>query len=189
MKRLFPLVALALLVVAGAAFAFETEAPKDFEMPKPTKEHQWLDRLVGEWDSAGEITMEPGEEPIKSKGTETIRSLGGFWTIAQGEGECMGQKISTVMTLGYDPESKKYVGTWVDSVMPTLWKYEGTVDESGNKLTLLTEGPSPEQPGKICKFKEVMEFKDDDHRVFTSSMQQDDGSWNTFVKVDSRRKK
>jgi hypothetical protein len=192
MKTKLSLAAFALLI-AGAAYALDETKPESpaetYEMPKPTKEHQWLDRLVGEWESTGEITMAPGQEPIKSKASETVRSLGGFWTVAQSEGECMGQKVSSVMTLGYDPESKKYVGTWVDSVMPHLWKYEGTVDESGDKLTLLSEGPDMMTPGKMCKFKEVMEFKSDDHRVFTSAMQMEDGSWNEFVKVDSRRRK
>ena len=32
-------------------------------------------------------------------------------------------------------------------------------------------------------------FKSDDHRVFTSSFLQKDGTWTTFVTLESRRRK
>jgi hypothetical protein len=55
--------------------------------------------------------------------------------------------MTAVWTVGYDPQKKKYVGTWVDSVTPYLWTYEGSLDASGRILTLETEGriPRPEE--------------------------------------------
>ncbi len=101
----------------------------------------------------------------------------------------MEMPMTGVMTLGYDPEKKKYVGTWVDSMTSHLWRYEGTVDAAGKVLTLDTEGPNPAAPGKTAKFKERIEFKSKDHKVFTSSMQGDDGEWVTFMTMNSKRKK
>ena len=158
-------------------------------MPAPVKEHEWLQRFVGEWEGEAEIYMTPGQPPMKSKGTETARMLGGFWLIAQGKSEAMGQPFQHVLTLGYDTESNKYVGTWVDSMSGYLWKYEGTVDPSGKILTLESEGPCPMKPGQLSKFREVTEFRSDDHRVFTSSILGDDGKWQTVLTVNSRRKK
>jgi hypothetical protein len=74
-------------------------------------------------------------------------------------------------------------------MMSQLWKYEGTLDASGKKLTLETQGPCPLQPGKTFNFREVIEIKDKDTKVFTSSMQGEDGKWTTFVTVTSKRKK
>ena len=54
---------------------------------EPQKEHQWLQKLVGEWTYEGEATMEPGEPPAKMTGTESVRSLGGLWILAEGQGE------------------------------------------------------------------------------------------------------
>ena len=37
--------------------------------PEPQKEHQWLERLVGEWTSESEAIEEPGKPPAKQTGT------------------------------------------------------------------------------------------------------------------------
>jgi Protein of unknown function (DUF1579) len=159
------------------------------EMPAPQKEHQWLNQLVGEWDTEGEIYMEPGKPPLKSTGTENARMLGGFWLVCDVNGEFMQMAMEARLTLGYDPEKKKYVGTWVDSMTSYLWNYDGSLDESGKILTLNTEGPCPQRGGQMTEFKEVIEIKNKDERVFSSSMQEEDGKWTTLVKVHYHRKK
>jgi hypothetical protein len=166
------------------------ETSKMPEMPPPVKEHEWLQKFVGEWESAVEVAMEPGKPPMKCKGTESARMLGGFWIVGEGKGKMEGVPgtMTSLMTLGYDPQKSKYVGTWVDSMNSYLWNYEGTVDATGKVLTLETQGPCPLKPG-LVRFKEVTEFKSDDHRVFTSSMQEDDGRWVTMVTASYHRKK
>ena len=77
--------------------------------------------------------MEPGKPAIKSKGTESTRTLGGFWAVSEYKGDFMGTPFAGVMTVGYDAEKKKYVGTWVCSMCDRLSKYEGSVD--GKTLT------------------------------------------------------
>jgi Protein of unknown function (DUF1579) len=44
-------------------------------------------------------------------------------------------------------------------------------------------------PGALAKFKKVTEFKSKDHRVFTSSMQGEDGKWAGIVNINYLRKK
>jgi hypothetical protein len=178
--------AAALALFVGVPRLSSQEPP---QMPVPQKEHKWLEQFTGEWESEIEITMGPGGAVMKGKGTESARMVGGFWIVAESKSEMMGMPFSSVLTLGYDPAKKKYVGTWIDSMSSYLWNYVGSVDESGKILTLETNGPSPMAPDKISKFREVTEFKSKDHRVFTSSIQGDDGKWTTFVTVHSRRKK
>ena len=156
---------------------------------EPQKEHQWLQQFAGEWESEIEVMMQPGQPPMKAKGSETSRMIGGFWVIAEGKGDMMGMPFTSVLTLGYDSAKKKFIGTWIDSMTSYLWKYEGSVDSTGRILTLETEGPSPMDPGKVMKFKEVTEFKSKDHRVFTSTVLGDDGKWSTILTVHSKRKK
>lgn len=158
------------------------------QMPPPVKEHEWLQQFVGNWEYETEIFMDPTKPPMKVKGNEVVRSIGGFWIVAESKGDMMGKPFLGVMTLGFDPQAKKYTGTWVDSMASHLWKYEGTVDSAGKILTLATEGPCPMKPG-LTKFREVTEWKNKDERVFTSSFQGDDGKWNMMVRVTSHRSK
>ena len=159
------------------------------KMPKPQKEHEWLQKFVGEWESEAEIQFSPDQPPVIGRGTESTRMIGGAWIIAQGASEMMGTPFESVLTLGYDPRKGKYVGTWVDSMSGYLWLYEGEVDETGTILSLDTEGPGPDNPDGLTRFKEVTVFKTPDHRVFTSSIQAEDGTWKTCLTVTSRRKK
>ena len=158
------------------------------EMPKPQKEHEWLKQLEGEWVIDAECVMAPGQPPMKCKGTETIRSLGGFFTLGEMKADMMGTPMTGIMTLGYDPKAKKYVGTWVCSMDGHLWHYEGTLDASGKVLTLNTEGPDMSAPGKMAKMKDVIEIKDKNHKVLTSHMQGPDGKWVQFMTLHARRK-
>ncbi|MEX0713880.1 MAG: DUF1579 family protein [Pirellulales bacterium] len=173
-------------LLTGAAMLGGKEVP---QLPVPEKEHEWLGQLAGEWETEGEAFLEPGKPPIKCQGTESARRIGGFWIVAENKGTFMDVPVTGVLTLGYDPQKKKYVGTWIDSVSNYLWSYEGTVDAGGKTLTLETEGPSHDTPGKLAKFKEVIEVKTDDHKVFTSSVQGEDGKWSTIVTIHYRRKK
>ncbi|AFZ18841.1 Protein of unknown function (DUF1579) [Allocoleopsis franciscana PCC 7113] len=76
---------------------------------QPQKEHQWLQKLVGEWTYETEGLMEPEQPPVKSTGTETVRSLGGLWILAEGQGEMPGcGPATTLMALGYDPQKQRF---------------------------------------------------------------------------------
>jgi len=157
---------------------------------EPQKEHQWLQQLVGEWTYEAEATMEPGQPPSKFEGSESVRSLGGVWILAEGQGEMPGcGAATTVLTLGYDPQKKRFMGTFIGSMMTHMWVYQGELDESERVLTLNTEGPDFSTPGKMAKYKDVIEFKSDDHRVLSSHYQSDDGTWHGFMTANYRRKK
>jgi hypothetical protein len=93
------------------------------------------------------------------------------------------------MTLGYDPTKKRFVGTFIGSMMTFLWNYDGELDASGKVLTLNSEGPSFKGDGKMANYRDVIEFANDDERTLTSSTPGDDGNWNQFMKVTYRRKK
>jgi hypothetical protein len=157
---------------------------------EPQKEHQWLQKLVGEWTFEVEATMEPGKPPEHFKGTESVRSIGGLWIVAEGQGEMPGGgAATTMMTLGYDPQKKRYLGTWVGSMMTHLWLYDGALDAAGKVLTLDTEGPSMADEGKMAKFRDLIELGSDGQRLLTSHMLGEDGQWHGLMTATYRRQK
>src|SRR5688572_26529388 len=157
---------------------------------EPQKEHQWLQKLVGEWTVEAECITEPGQPPSRFKGSESVRSLGGMWVVAEGQSEMPDGGIgTTIMTLGYDPQKKRYVGTFIGSMMTNLWVYDGSLDAAERVLTLDTEGPYFGAEGKMAKYKDAIEFKSDDHRTLTSRMLGDDGKWTQFMTAHYLRKK
>ena len=112
--------------------------------------------------------MEATAAPVRWTAEETVRGLRDLWSVGESRGEMRGGGQSiTIMTLGYDPHKERYVGTFVGSMMTNLWVYEGSLDESGNVLTLDTEGPGMKK-GTMAKYKDVIEFKSDDLRTLTS---------------------
>ncbi len=157
---------------------------------EPQKEHEWLHKLVGEWTYEFEASTGPGKPSEKCKGTESVRSMGGLWVLCEGRGEMPGGGTATMLvTLGYDPQKKRYVGTWIGSMMTSLWVYDGSLDASGKLLTLNTEGPDWTTEGKLAKYKDVIEIESDDERVLTSHVLGDEGKWKTFMTVKYRRKR
>ncbi|MBC7815479.1 MAG: DUF1579 domain-containing protein [Planctomycetaceae bacterium] len=150
---------------------------------EPQKEHQWLQKLVGEWTFEGECRMGPDQPPMKLTGSEVVRSLGGLWTIGEGQGTCQ-----SIMTLGYDPQTKRFAGTFIASVMTHLWVYDGSLDAAEKVLTLDTEGPKFTGEG-LAKYQDIIEFVSDDHRTLSSQCLGDDGQWHPFMKAHYRRKK
>ena len=140
--------------------------------------------------------MGPDKPPEKLVGTDSGRSIGGLWVTLEGRGPMSGGgTATTIMTLGFDPTKKKYVGTFIGSMMTYQWVYEGDLDPAGKKLVLNADGPrfDPEgkmdPDGKMAKYKDTIEFLSDDHRTLTSHMLGDDGQWHHFMTAHYRRKK
>jgi hypothetical protein len=159
--------------------------------PEPQKEHQWLQRLLGEWTTECEAVMGPDKPPETFRGTDSVRSIGRLWVACEGRGPGPdGGEAVTVMTLGFDPAKGKVVGTFIGSMMTHLWVYEGQLDAAGKKLTLDTEGPNFGTPGGgMVRYQDVIEFVTDDHRTLTSFMPGADGKWTQFMQAHYRRKK
>ncbi len=156
---------------------------------EPRMEHEWLRQLVGIWAIESECTMQSDNVPKKLKGIESVISIGNFWIQGEGHGEMPGcdAMADMVITLGYDPGKQCFVGTWIGSMMPHLWIYQGSLDTDKNILTLHSEGPSCHDVNKLAKFTDIIEIKSSNHRTLTSLMQGENGAWHTLITTSYQR--
>lgn len=156
------------------------------EIAKPQKEHLWLKQLAGDWTYDFEAQM-PDGTTMKTSGTESVRMIGELWAVAEGKGAMPdGTPTTTVLTVGYDADARKYVGTWFGSMMTRLWIYDCSMDASGKVLTMSVEGPSMDGQGTSL-YQDIIEITDKDHRTFRSRGQDKDGSWRDFMSMTYTR--
>lgn len=174
----------AFMSLLGSAFSCRAQDLPEF--PAATDQHKWLRQFEGKWVCDAECVMAPGQPVTHMKSVFNCHMLGDFWIInemdAEGPFPMRGRQ-----TIGYDPATGRYVGTWVDSVSSHLWHYKGSVSESGTKLVLEAEGPDMTEPGKTALYRDAYEFRSADHMVVTSSVQMPDGEWFTFMTGQSKR--
>lgn len=159
------------------------------EFPKPQDEHRFLEKLLGTWvvtESTGHEGYDPNDPAMRW--TEEVRSIGGLWYLCEGRGAMSdGTPSAMVMTLGYDPAAGHYVGSWIGSMMTTMWVYKGWVERDGLTLTLEAEGPAFDDPKRTDLYRDVITFIDADHRRLTGSVRQPDGTFKTFMRSEFKR--
>lgn len=150
-----------------------------------TDEHAWLRQLVGEW----RVEMPGPEGGAPMGGTESVRMLGEVWLIAESHGEMPdGSPLQAQMLLGFDPAQRGFVGTWVGSMMNHLWVYRGgTLDAQRRVLSLPSEGPSFDVPGKLVQYRDEIELVSADERLLHGNALGDDGRWTRFMTARYRR--
>src|SRR3954471_13379372 len=123
---------------------------------EPTKQHHWLQKFLGEWTYEHDVPPgKPGDKPPqKVTGTEVVRPLGALWIAGEGKGTMPdGGAAIMLITLGYDPQKERFVGTWIGSMMPQLWVYDGELNAAATVLSLNTEGPTFDGRNKLTKYK------------------------------------
>jgi hypothetical protein len=185
MKK-FAILSIAISLLVGGVLAQSPEPTK--AQDQTAKDHEWLKQLVGQWDAEFKMYMQP-DQPTESAGTDSVRALGGLWVVAETKTTMMGAPYNGILSLGYNPQQKNFHGTWIDSFGGYLWVYKGTLNDAGDMLTLETEGPSLQAPGKTARYKEIIQITGKDSRTFNSSFEGEDGKWVKILTIEYHRKK
>lgn len=153
---------------------------------EPNEHHTWLRRMVGNWEYKHTCGQGPEGEPVMTSGTEAISAFSDLWIVGDGEGEIPGVgRMHMRITLGYDPNRGRYIGSWIGSPMGSQFVYEGT--REGDVLTLDTTGPSFADPRKTARYQDIIELHGDDRRVLRSRCLGENGSWTEFMQGEYRR--
>lgn len=154
-----------------------------------SKEHEWLKKFLGDWTAKGEAPAGPDQPAMTWTASESGHLLGDIWLQVEGKHDMPdGNSASTQFMLGYDTKKKKFVGSWLGTMMDYFWVYEGELSADGKVLTLDSSGPRMDQPGKMAKYQDIHTFVSDTHRILTSQYQDDDGAWQQFMEAHYHRK-
>jgi hypothetical protein len=165
---------------------------EEFSPPKPTPEHLALKEEAGAWDAVIKASF-PGPDgkvqEVESRGIEFNRMMpGDLWLITTFRGEFGGMPFHGHGVTGYDPNKKKYIGTWVDNFAPALMVMEGTYDEATKTSTFYSD--TVDERGQPTKAKMTELQQDKDHRHFTLFMQGPQGGddWTKVMEIHYTRR-
>ena len=151
-------------------------------------EHRWLHRLVGEWTAETTCHTGPDQPPSVNRSRETVRKLGEHWIVIDTEGSMPdGEPFGMRVQLGFDAALGRFRGTWIGSMMPMLWVYDGELDPSRTTLTLKARGPSFAGDGTVTDYEDIIELSASGERRFRSRVLMPDGSWNEFMRAEYQR--
>ena len=129
----------------------------------------------------------PDGTTAETTGTMQCRLVGGLWLIAESSGVTPeGDEWHCVLTVGYDPTPKQYIGSFIGSMMANMWIYQGQIDASGKRLPLNTEGPAFDREGTTA-YRDTIEIVDDNCWRFTGEMMSANGTWFPMMSAEHQR--
>ena len=168
-----------LFTSACSLIAFCALGAQAQDMPKPGPEHDKMKAIEGTWDA---VVSFQGKE---SKGTMTYKmGMGGFWMVEHFKGTFADSKFEGRGMTTYDPEKKKYVNIWADSMGPSYMITEGTF-EKDNRMVM--KGKMPMGPGKTAPVTIINEMKDKDNMTTTFLVTGADGKEGEMMKITYKR--
>jgi len=123
------------------------------------------------------------------KGTDSaMMGYGGWWITSEVRGEFFGQPFQGRMTMTYDTNRKKYIGNWIDSLMPIQIVFEGDFDEAGKVYKLIADGIDPASM-KPTKERWEIHLETEDAHVMKFFASGPDGKERNTGEIRYRRKK
>jgi hypothetical protein len=165
---------------AVSAPATTTASPNEAEMMKQMMElaklnenHKLLADLAGSWSTSVKM-MEPGKEPIVSKGSVTYKSImNGRYVIGDhtgsmkmpgADGKMKDFTFKGMSTDGYDNVKQKFTSAWMDNMGTGILMFEGAYDPATKTFTYT--GEMEAVPGMKTPVRSVVKVTDKNHRTF-----------------------
>lgn len=134
----------------------------------PGAEHARFKDMVGDWNAATTMWMDPAAPPQTSTGTETNELVyGGRFLRSTFKGEWAGESFEGTALTGYDNARKKHVVTWHDSMSTAIYVAYGDHDAATNTTTFHGEVADAAAPGSMIKVRQVMKFESPDRHTMT----------------------
>lgn len=181
------------LGLAAPAMAQEKGAPASDPMMDammkagtPGPEHKVLESWVGTWSAKVKMNV-PGMPPAESNGTAVMTSVyGGRFVKEEFSADMMGMPFQGTSYTGFDNVSKKFVGTWIDSMSTGIAQVEGTWDAASSTFKYEMTHNDP-MTGKVKRSKMSVKVVDKNSHVaeFWDEME---GKWVKTMEITYTRK-
>ncbi len=153
----------------------------------PTPQHKWLGQLVGEWHTeVVDPSVGPEAPETKIQITDNVHAVGEYWIVSESETRFSSGASHFMMTIGYDPEAKEFIGSWIDANTSHMWTLTGSLDEERQMLTLHGEGPGVD--GKPARFRDDIQLDSPNQKTHRSFLLGVDGKWAPIGEVTYLRK-
>jgi Protein of unknown function (DUF1579) len=157
-----------------AASPNEAEMMKQMmELAKLNDNHKLLADLAGSWSTSVKM-MEPGKEPIVSKGSVTYKSImngryfvgdhTGNMKMPAADGKMKDFTFKGMSTDGYDNVKQKFTSSGLDNMGTGIMTMEGTYDPATKTFTYT--GEMEMVPGMKTPIRSVVKVTDKNHRTF-----------------------
>jgi len=156
-------------------------------MPKPGPEHALLKKHVGVWDVDCTYFMGPDQPPMKTRAKETVEMLGEFFTVGRFVANMMGAPFSGIVQMGYDTARRKWVASWIDTMTPYYFLFEGEFDASGKVMTMSGLGGDV-MTGGMIRYRTTEEALESGQRRFEMFRETPDGEAKMFSYIYTRAK-
>lgn len=154
----------------------------------PLPQHAWLQQLVGDWTYESRYSQGSDGPPMLSAGREHVEAFGDLWVVGEMQGTLPdGGAMRGRISLGYDPDKGKFVGTWIGTPMASMFVYEGELDDDERELTLNCTGPSMLDPSRTAHYRDIITLNEDGTRSMRSRFRDDKGNWHEFMHMHFRR--
>jgi len=157
----------AMMLFAGQALSDGESAPTDNDLREaveqaasPDKNHRNFKSVRGMYEQTIKWWRAPGSEPDESTSLADAE-----WILEQRfmqlqfKGKWLEKSFEAVLILGYDKAAEQYTAVWMDTLGTRTLFSRGTLDESGQAITVQGEYLDPGS-GATIKTRAVMQLPD-----------------------------
>ncbi len=138
----------------------------------------------GTWDAETEVHPGPGAPPMRSKGVFTNKRIGGGrWLVVdyRSDSGFEGHGI-----YGWDADSERYTGVWVDSMQTAISRADGTWDPATKTMTFHVEVT---HGGDKVRYREETTTLPDGSQVYRNFVPAPGGGEFEMIRTTYRRRR
>lgn len=142
-----------------------------------TPEHEWLAQFTGKWIVKCGYFMGSLDNPVEVDGTEEVTTVAPFWIVSRFTADLLGTPMEGQSATGFNPVTRKFVGTWKDSSIPFLYTFEGTLKTGKDGVKTLRLAGENFDPVRRCQalYRSTIRYPSNDERILDLSVESDGG--------------